>query len=152
MKSTQIRIVDVIRIQSKQSHGKEFIKEIIVKRVDGEMCSFSELDYKYLNNNDIKDMYLIYQLKFNLTAPKLTFPGIEEKTLYIIVALLFVGLIYENRKKERRIMDIDDIPKFCDATLRRVLEKVKKINLNVKYGYKDPPLGKEDVETRRGVE
>ncbi|GJR51168.1 hypothetical protein Tco_1401689 [Tanacetum coccineum] len=137
------KIVDVIRIQSKQCHGQEFIKEIIVKRADGEMCSFLELDYKYLNKNDIEDMYLIlesYQLKFNLTAPKLTFPDIEEKTLYTIVALLFVGLIYENSKKERRIMDIDDIPKFCNATLRRVLEKVKKINLNVKYGYKDPPL------------
>ncbi|GJS88759.1 hypothetical protein Tco_0771395 [Tanacetum coccineum] len=39
-----------------------------------------------------------------------------------------------NSKKERRVMNIDEIPKFCDATLERVLENVKKINLDVKHG------------------
>nr|GEV03555.1 hypothetical protein [Tanacetum cinerariifolium] len=90
-----------------------------------------------------------YQLKINLTAPKLTFPSIEEKTPYRIVDLPFVGLIYENSKKERRIIDIDEILKFCYAAFRRVLEKVKKINLNVKYDYKDPPLSKEDANLNK---
>ncbi|GJR87821.1 hypothetical protein Tco_0211832 [Tanacetum coccineum] len=53
------KIVEVIRIQYDQGYGKEFMKEIIVKRVDGHMCSFSESDYKYLNKNDIKDLYLM---------------------------------------------------------------------------------------------
>ncbi|GKC67640.1 hypothetical protein Tco_1100238, partial [Tanacetum coccineum] len=35
-----------------------------------------------------------------------------------------------NSKKERRVMNIDEILKFCDATLERVLENVKKINLD----------------------
>nr|GFA29467.1 reverse transcriptase domain-containing protein [Tanacetum cinerariifolium] len=60
-------------------------------------------------------------------------------------ALPFVGLIYENSKKEKRIMDIDEILKFCDATSKRVLEKVKKINLDVKHGYANPALSKEDA-------
>ncbi|GKG45463.1 hypothetical protein Tco_0495541, partial [Tanacetum coccineum] len=50
-----------------------------------------------------------------------------------------------NSKKEKRIKNIDDISKFYDATLKRVLEKVK-INLNVKHGYADPALIKDDAE------
>ncbi|GJX62686.1 hypothetical protein Tco_0295586 [Tanacetum coccineum] len=153
------RIVDVIRVQYDQGHGQEFMKEFVVKRADGEYESFSESDYKYLHKNDIKDMYLmcldgkikyreagiLKSLNVNLTAPKLTFPGIEEKKPYNNNSLPFIGLIYENSKKEKRIMDIDEIPKFCDATLKRVLKEVKKINLDVKHGYADPTLSKDDA-------
>ncbi|GJY07907.1 hypothetical protein Tco_0374961 [Tanacetum coccineum] len=55
-------------------------------------------------------------------------------------------LIYENNKKEMRVMDIKEILKFCDATLKRVLKKVKKFNLDVKHGDADPYLSREDVE------
>ncbi|GKD04255.1 hypothetical protein Tco_1179229 [Tanacetum coccineum] len=156
------KIVEVIRIQYDQGYGQEFTKKIIVKRANGEMCSFSESDYKYLNN-DIEDLYLMekvhdyqlrlesYKLKVNLTAPKLTFSGIKDQTPYTIIALPFIGLIYKNSKKEKRVMDIDNIPKFCDATLKGV-ENVKKINLDVKHGYKDPPLSNEDAELMKFYE
>nr|GEX20177.1 hypothetical protein [Tanacetum cinerariifolium] len=35
------------------------------------------------------------------------------------------GLIYLNSKNEKRVMDLIDISKFCDATLERVLKEVK---------------------------
>ncbi|GJX23219.1 hypothetical protein Tco_0227664 [Tanacetum coccineum] len=144
-------------------HGKEFMKEIIVRRANGEMSSFSDSYYKYLNKNDIEDLTSVfwervhdyqlgmesYQIKVNLTAQKLTFLGIEVETPYTIIALPFVGLIYENCKKERRVMDIDEIPKLCDATLKRVLEKVTKINLDVKHSYKNPPFSNQDAELIR---
>ncbi|GKA59497.1 hypothetical protein Tco_0758810 [Tanacetum coccineum] len=57
-----------------------------------------------------------------------------------------VGLIYENSKKEKRVMVIKEILKFCYATLKRVLEKVKKFNMDVKHGYADPNLSDEDAE------
>ncbi|GJU48227.1 hypothetical protein Tco_1217782 [Tanacetum coccineum] len=123
------RIVDVIRVQYDQGHGQEFMKECVVKRADGEYESFSESDYKYLHKNDIKDMYLMW---LN-----------EEKKPYTSNSLPFIGLIYENSKKEKRIMDIDEILKFCDATLKRVLKEVKKINLDVKHA--DPTLSKDDA-------
>nr|GEV78909.1 hypothetical protein [Tanacetum cinerariifolium] len=180
------KIVDVIRIQYDQGYGQEFMKEITVKRFDGEYSHFSESYYKYLHKNDIEDMYLmclngkiqkyqetgllkslivfirsnviwervhdyqlrleIYQVKVNLTAPKLRFPGIEEQKPYTITSLHFVVLIYENSNKEKRIMDIDEIPKFYEATLKRVLKNVKKINLDVKHGYADPTLSKDDAD------
>ncbi|GKC73762.1 RNA-directed DNA polymerase, partial [Tanacetum coccineum] len=52
----------------------------------------------------------------------------------------------KNSKKEKRIMDIDEILKFCDATLKRGLKEVKKINFDVKHGYANPTLNEDDAE------
>ncbi|GKA87529.1 reverse transcriptase domain-containing protein [Tanacetum coccineum] len=49
-------------------------------------------------------------------------------------------IVYENSKKERRVMNIEELPKLCDATLSKVLKKVKEINVEALYGFKDPPL------------
>ncbi|GKD87563.1 hypothetical protein Tco_1358717, partial [Tanacetum coccineum] len=72
-----------------------------------------------------------YQQKVNLTAPTITFPGIERKKLLTITSKPVVGLIYENNKKEKRVMILKENPKFCDATLKRVLEMVKKYNKDI---------------------
>ncbi|GJS95350.1 hypothetical protein Tco_0802318 [Tanacetum coccineum] len=87
-----------------------------------------------------------YQQKVNLTALTLTFYGIEKEKLLTITSDPLVGLIYKNSKKEKSIMDINEIQKFCDATLKRVLEKVKKFNLDVKHGYTNPYLSKDNAE------
>ncbi|GJZ30341.1 hypothetical protein Tco_0575388 [Tanacetum coccineum] len=153
------RIVDIIRVQFDQGHGQEYTTEIMVKRANGEYEYFTESDYKYLYKNDIEDIVHDYQLgmesyqqKVNLTTPTLTFPGVGEKKLYTINSDPLVDLIYENNKKEKNIMTIDEIPKFCDATLKRVLEKVKKITLDVKHGYADLDLSDDDAENIRFYE
>ncbi|GJU21352.1 hypothetical protein Tco_1154694, partial [Tanacetum coccineum] len=81
-----------------------------------------------------------YQIKINITAPTLIFPDIEELEPYTIITDPFIGIVYENSKKERRVMNIDELPKFCDAMLTRVLKKVEEILLVARYGFKDPPL------------
>ncbi|GJX35197.1 hypothetical protein Tco_0246754 [Tanacetum coccineum] len=43
-------------------------------------------------------------------------------------------------------MGIRDIPKFCNATLEKVLKKVYNIVCVARYGFKDPPLGELDRE------
>ncbi|GKC81478.1 hypothetical protein Tco_1137195 [Tanacetum coccineum] len=134
------RIVNVIRVQYDQGYGQEYMKEIMVKRVDGEYKSFTESDYKYLHKDDIEDMYLMC-----MNGKIKDYQETEQKP-YTITSLPFVGLIYENSKKEKRIMDIDEISKFYDATLKRVLKNVKKINLDVKHDYADPTLNKDDAE------
>ncbi|GKC10473.1 hypothetical protein Tco_1007255, partial [Tanacetum coccineum] len=79
-----------------------------------------------------------YQQKANLTTPTITFLGIERKKLFSINFKPVIGMIYKNSKKEKRVMILKEIPKFCDATVKRVLEKLKKYNKDVKYGYADP--------------
>ncbi|GJT32064.1 hypothetical protein Tco_0922483 [Tanacetum coccineum] len=52
----------------------------------------------------------------------------------------------KNNKKEKRVMGHQEIHKFCDATLKRVLEGLKSYNNDVKHGYVTPSISKEDVE------
>ncbi|GKD22758.1 hypothetical protein Tco_1224461 [Tanacetum coccineum] len=87
-----------------------------------------------------------YQPKVNLTAPTITFPGIEKKNMFSIINEQKYGIIYKNNKKEKKVMGHQEIHKFCDATLKRVLEGLKSYNNDVKHGYVTPSLSKEDVK------
>ncbi|GJX91538.1 hypothetical protein Tco_0344864 [Tanacetum coccineum] len=121
------QIVDMIKVLSNQGYEEEYMEEIVVKRADGKSCVIWERVHDYQQGLES------YQHKVNLTAPTLTFPSIKEETLLTITSDPVVSLTYENNKKEKRVMDIKEILKFCDATLKRVLKKVKKFNLDVKY-------------------
>ncbi|GKD47005.1 hypothetical protein Tco_1271650, partial [Tanacetum coccineum] len=81
-----------------------------------------------------------YQQKVNLTAPTLTFPGIEKYKMFSIVSEPIYGIIYKNNKKEKRVMRHQEVHKFCDVTLKRVLEGLKSYKNDVKHGYVTPSL------------
>ncbi|GKC15338.1 hypothetical protein Tco_1012120 [Tanacetum coccineum] len=53
------KIVEVIRTSYELGHEHKFIIEIIVTRANGKIDPITEQDYKYLNKNDIEDMYLL---------------------------------------------------------------------------------------------
>ncbi|GJR94165.1 hypothetical protein Tco_0266339 [Tanacetum coccineum] len=167
-------------------HEHKFITEIVARRENGSIVSIIESDYKNLNKNDIKDMYLLIvknkvndyaetgllwslsvffrsiviwervhdfqlgvescQQKVNLTAPTITFPGIEKYKVFFIISELVYDIIYKNNKKEKRVMRHQEVHKLCDATLKRFLEGLKSYNNDVKHGYVTPSLSKEDVE------
>ncbi|GJY29754.1 hypothetical protein Tco_0405521 [Tanacetum coccineum] len=150
------KIIQIIKTYWELGHENKFIIEIIARRANGNIVSITESDYKNLNKNDIEDMYMLivngklgvesYQQKVNLTAPIITFPGIEKYKMFSIISEPVYGIIYKNNKKEKREMRHQKVHKFCDATLKRVLEGLKSYNNNVKHGYVTPSLSKEDVE------
>ncbi|GJS85779.1 hypothetical protein Tco_0752320 [Tanacetum coccineum] len=158
------KITEVVRITTDQPHGLDSMEQILVMRENDKPDSFSEFDFKYLNKNEIKDLYYLwrnkivnyretklmislitfirscviwervhdfqlgiesYQIKVNLTAPTLTFPGIEACEPYSIVDKPNTGLIYLNNKGEKQLMCLVEIVKFCDAMLEKVLKEVK---------------------------
>ncbi|GJZ76890.1 hypothetical protein Tco_0641562 [Tanacetum coccineum] len=87
-----------------------------------------------------------YQQKVNLTAPTISFPGIEKHKMFSIIYEPVHGIIYKNSKKEKRAMRHLNIHKFCDATLNRVLKGLKSYNNDVKYGYIQRDLIEDEVE------
>ncbi|GJQ95615.1 hypothetical protein Tco_0006754 [Tanacetum coccineum] len=87
-----------------------------------------------------------YQQKVNLTAPTITFPGIKKHKMFSIVSEPVYGIIYKNNKKEKRVIRHQEIHKLCDATSKRVLERLKSYNNDVKHGYVTPSLSKEDAQ------
>ncbi|GKC64349.1 hypothetical protein Tco_1096947 [Tanacetum coccineum] len=72
--------------------------------------------------------------------------GIEEYYVFSIVCEPVHGIIYTNSKKEKRVMRHLEIHKFCDATLRRMLEGLKSYYNDVKYGYVQKELTNDEVE------
>ncbi|GJU70650.1 hypothetical protein Tco_1262055 [Tanacetum coccineum] len=87
-----------------------------------------------------------YQQKVNLTAPTITFPRIKEHDMFSIIYEPVHGIIYKNSKKEKLVMRHTEIHKFCDATLNRVLEGLKSYNNDVKYGYVQKDLTKDETK------
>ncbi|GKB45439.1 hypothetical protein Tco_0896192 [Tanacetum coccineum] len=87
-----------------------------------------------------------YQQKVNLTAPTMSFPRVEKHIMFSIIYEPVHGIIYKNRKKEKRVMRHSEIHKFYDATLNKVLEGLKSYNNDVKYGYVQRELTNDEVE------
>ncbi|GJW45071.1 hypothetical protein Tco_0073870 [Tanacetum coccineum] len=121
-------------------HEHKYITEIVVRRADGKFGAISKSDYKYLHKNDIEDLYLLY---INEVA------SYGKEFMITSWAWKVIGLIYKNNKKEKRVMEIKEIPKFCDATLKRVLKIVEKKNKDVKHIYANPKLSDNDAEYLR---
>ncbi|GJX40193.1 hypothetical protein Tco_0255183 [Tanacetum coccineum] len=154
------KIIQVIKTYWELGHEHKFIIDIVARRANECIVSITESDYKNLNKNDIEDIYLLimngkvpdyaetesYQQKVNLTAPTISFPGIEKHKMFSIIYEPVHGIIYKNSKKEKRVMRHSEIHKFCDATLNRVLEGLKSYNNDVKYGYKQRDLTEDEVE------
>ncbi|GJW83453.1 hypothetical protein Tco_0156598 [Tanacetum coccineum] len=149
----------IFYIKKQKDPGKP--KEIIVvRRANGSIVSITESDNKNRNKNDIEDMYPLivnhkvddsaetgvksYQQKVNFTAPTIIFSGIEKYKVFSIISEY--GIIYKNNKKENRVMRHQEVHKFCDATLKRVLKGLKSYNNDVKHGYVTPSLSNKDVE------
>ncbi|GKE00545.1 hypothetical protein Tco_1388528, partial [Tanacetum coccineum] len=149
-------IVEVVRVATEQQHGLDYMEQIIMMREIDKPDRFFEADFKYLNKNDIEDMYYLclnkklgiesYHIKINLTAPRLIFPNIEACDPYSIVDKTTTGLIYLNKKNEKRVMSLVEIVKFCDATLERVLKEVKLKMFETEFLNKASLLGELDLD------
>nr|GEX14445.1 ribonuclease H-like domain-containing protein [Tanacetum cinerariifolium] len=87
-----------------------------------------------------------YKQKVNLTTLTISFLEIEMHEMFSIIYEPVHGIIYKNSKKEKRVMRHLEIHKFCDATLNKVLEGLKSYNNDVKYGYIQRDITKDEVE------
>nr|GEX64783.1 hypothetical protein [Tanacetum cinerariifolium] len=142
------KIIQIIKTYWELGHEHKFIREIITRRSNECIVSITEPDFKNLNKNDIEDMYLLIMngKKVNFTAPTISFLEIEKHEMFSIIYEPVHGIIDKNIKKEKRVMRHLEIHKFCDATRNRVLEGLKSYNNDVKYGYIQRELTKDEVE------
>ncbi|GKA52835.1 hypothetical protein Tco_0746150 [Tanacetum coccineum] len=155
---SNLKIVQVIKTYWELGHEHKFITEIIAMKNSkctndyadtGLLWSLSVFIRSSVIWERVHDFQLgieSYQQKVNLTAPTITFPGIEEHDMFSIIYEPVHGIIYKNSKKEKRVMRHTEIHKFCDATLNRVLEGLKSYNNDVKYGYVQKDLTKDETE------
>ncbi|GJX63842.1 hypothetical protein Tco_0296742 [Tanacetum coccineum] len=149
------KIVQVIKTYGELGHGHKFVTKIIARRENGSIVSITEPDYKNLNKNDIEDMYL---LCINGNVGDYAEIGL----LWLLSVFIKSTVIWEkvhdfqlhvesyqlkNNKKEMRVTRHQEVHKFCDATLKRVLEGLKSYNNDVTHGYVTPSLSKKMLST-----
>ncbi|GJR89765.1 retrovirus-related pol polyprotein from transposon TNT 1-94 [Tanacetum coccineum] len=131
--------------ENEQGYGQDFMEDIILKGADDKAYIFLKSAYNCVIWERVHEYQLgveSYHIKINLTTPTLTILSIENLESYSIINDPFIGILYEDSKNEKRVMDIKELSKFCDATLK----KVQEINNKARYGYKDPPLSAENKE------
>ncbi|GKA44387.1 hypothetical protein Tco_0737111 [Tanacetum coccineum] len=142
------KIVQVIKTYWELGHEHKFITEIMARSANDciviAMVSISV--HQEFRVHDFQLGIKSCQQKINLTAPTITFPGIEKYDVFSIVYEPVHGIIYTNSKKEKRVMRHSEKHKFCDATLRRTLEGLKSYYNDVKYGYVQKELTNDEVE------
>ncbi|GJZ01756.1 hypothetical protein Tco_0519717 [Tanacetum coccineum] len=63
LKGIQMNLQEVVRITTNQLYCLDFMEQIIVMRENDKPDSFSEADFKYVNRNDIEDLYYLCRNK-----------------------------------------------------------------------------------------
>ncbi|GJU61861.1 hypothetical protein Tco_1243696 [Tanacetum coccineum] len=149
-------IVKIVKVTTEQQYGLDFMERIIMMRENDKPDSFSVADFKYLNKNDIKDMYYLCLNNKNYHENKLlnsllTFirscviwEKVHDFQLGIKSYQIKINLTAPTLTflEEKRIRDLIDIPKFCDETLEKVLNELNLKIFEIEFKMKTPLLGK----------
>ncbi|GJZ79976.1 hypothetical protein Tco_0644813 [Tanacetum coccineum] len=148
---TQMRILSVVKTKAYSRYGYDYLSEIVLRRADFQEHIIAEKDFKNLYPSDFEDLNMLLlqgHLDYipgsdkrmlstlNLTKPGWDAIGYEFKHDYTIIESrrAFVFLTDNN---DRKIMRFNEIYKFSDGTLTRILEaldyrveefKVKRLN------------------------
>ncbi|GJU96999.1 hypothetical protein Tco_1326270 [Tanacetum coccineum] len=149
---THMRILSVVRIKAYSRYGYDYLSEIVLRRADFQEHTIAEKDFKNLYPSDFEDLNLLLlqghldhlpgsdkrmlSTALNLTKPGWDATGYEFKHDYTIIeSPRAVVFLVDNN--DRKIMRFNEIYKFSDGTLTRILEaldyrvkefKVKRLN------------------------
>ncbi|GJU55888.1 hypothetical protein Tco_1229602 [Tanacetum coccineum] len=125
------RILAVTHVKVMRKHGYRYLEEIVVRRADNELYRFKEGDFPRLWINDIKDMLI---LVINVTKPDTTRPDLRKRHPYTPYKDP-QGFIYVNDFERNRLMRTDELYKFSDDTLNRLLTSLEDITKNIDMAY-----------------
>ncbi|GJY26063.1 hypothetical protein Tco_0400789 [Tanacetum coccineum] len=149
---THMRILRVVRIKAYSRYGYDYLSEIVLRRADFQEHTIAEKDFKNLYPNDFEDLNLLLlqghldhlpssdkwmlSTALNLTKPGWDTTGYEFKHDYTIIESPR-AVVFSVDNNNRKIMRFNEIYKFSDGTLTRILKaldyrvkefKVKRIN------------------------
>nr|GEY80520.1 reverse transcriptase domain-containing protein [Tanacetum cinerariifolium] len=141
------RIIAVIELKIVEWHNYKHLYWIMVRRDDDKLYKFKKGEFKRLRIQDIEDITIIIQRrvedlqlsvesfhkKHNLTKPDTYRSDLKRKESYSAYSNPR-GFIYQNKDKQNRLMQIDELHKFSDGTLTDVLtaldDRLKGIRMN----------------------
>nr|GEY81258.1 hypothetical protein [Tanacetum cinerariifolium] len=129
------RIIAVTELKIVKWYNYKHLDWITVRRDDDKLYKFKESDFKRLRIQDIEDMLQLlvqgkltnltaterfaFNKKLNQTKPDTYLSDLKRKEAYIAYSNPR-GFIYQNKDKQNRLMQIDELYKFNDGTLTDV--------------------------------
>nr|GEW24904.1 hypothetical protein [Tanacetum cinerariifolium] len=113
----------VTRVSVMRKHRYGYLEEIVVRRADNALYKFKEGDFLRLRINDIEDKLLIVVHNWLINI------------LWDDVADFVIALRMFTRSLRNRLMRSDELYKFSDGTLTRLLSSLEDITKNIKIEY-----------------
>ncbi|GJU10456.1 hypothetical protein Tco_1132852 [Tanacetum coccineum] len=151
---TQMRILSVVRIKAYSRYGYDYLSEIVLRRADHLEHTIAEKDFKNMYLSDFEDLNLLllqvirqrvedfqlgiesYQTQLNLTKLGWDATRYQFKHDYTIIKSAR-AVVFPVNNNGQKIMRFNEIYKFSDGTLTRILEtldyrvkefKIKRLN------------------------
>ncbi|GJS97064.1 hypothetical protein Tco_0804032 [Tanacetum coccineum] len=129
----------VTHVKVMRKHGYGYLEEIVVRRADNILYKFKEGDFLRLRINDIEDMLILVVQNWltNLSGDDVADFAIALRikrhpyTPYKDPQ----GFIYVDDYKRNRLMRSDELYKFSDGTLTRLLSSLEDITKNINMEY-----------------
>nr|GEU93581.1 hypothetical protein [Tanacetum cinerariifolium] len=134
---SRMRILSVISIKTFERYKYTFLREIVIHRADYNEYKISKADIKKLHPNDFEDLNIVikqrvgdlqlgiesYQTKLNLTEPRWDASDFLFKEDYTIISKPR-AVIYRDRNDQKKMLKENEVHKFSDGTLTRILHKL----------------------------
>ncbi|GKC09986.1 hypothetical protein Tco_1001596 [Tanacetum coccineum] len=160
-----MRILSVVRIKAYSRYGYDYLSEIVLRRADYQEHMMAEKDFKNMYPSDFEDLNLLL-LQGHLDH----LSGSDKRMLSTAVKLYKFkydytiiesprAVVFPVNNNERKIMRFNEIYKFSDGTLTRILEtldyrvkefKIKRLNPGMNTHFwteKDVKRSKEFITT-----
>ncbi|GJY31035.1 hypothetical protein Tco_0414530 [Tanacetum coccineum] len=140
------RIMAVTHVLVMTKHGYEYLEEIVVRRADNDLYRFKEGNFPQLWINDIEDMLLlVVQNRLNNLLG-------DDVADFVIALRIYTrslviqkhsytpykypqGFIYVDDFERNRLMRSDELYKFSDGTLTRLISSLEDITKNIDMMY-----------------
>ncbi|GJX82557.1 hypothetical protein Tco_0332038 [Tanacetum coccineum] len=144
------RILAVTHVKVMRKHRYGYLKEIVVRRADNILYRFKEGDdvadfaitlrmftKSLVIQKRVEDLQLgveSYQKRINVTKPDTTSPDLRKRHPYTPYKDP-QGFIYVDDHKWNRLIRSDELYKFSDGTLTRLLSSLEDITKNIDMEY-----------------
>ncbi|GKB11115.1 hypothetical protein Tco_0845038 [Tanacetum coccineum] len=140
--ASMVYLTGVIRIEVFPMYGYNYMKKIVLRRVDLKEYVIVERDFKYLYPSDFEDLQRVkdfqlgiesYQTQLNLTKPRWDAKGFEYKHDFTVIDSPR-AVTFRDKYGVQMIMRFNEIHKFSDGTLHQIDEaldyRVKEFRVN----------------------
>nr|GEX36640.1 retrovirus-related Pol polyprotein from transposon TNT 1-94 [Tanacetum cinerariifolium] len=144
--SSSGQIMNRNKVHQHQHVSQDIMEEVLLNVDEAKLKKITDEMLRQRCSSGDEHQYHIDQMKNFLKSDIVWESRIEEFKMFSIIYKHVHGIIYKNSKKEKRVMRHLEIHKFCDATLNRVLEGLKSNNNDVRHGYNQGDLTKDEVE------